>query len=220
MFNTNDYLRRIGDDYDFIRYSPRNQARMLHTLRYLGEQVAEIFDTPSYTVSYPRDSVRRKDVDGTYYTKRYPIVVEHNQNFEFLLSCHFVSSSFKKNINNAFERTLGECANVQSNGVRYGTILILQDKCPVLDSHDNVVDWDFLSGVDVVRHINLINSADSAHKPFVSGVTVIQTPENGQAIAMAQLNGFEPATRNQLVNQLPVFNIFRTLQQLRQNLGN
>jgi hypothetical protein len=218
MFNTDEFLERIEADYNFSEFSPHNQSRLFQTLNYLGSQVQEIFSEPPYSVTFPTDSVRRVPVAGSYYPKEFAVVVNRNEQPIFVLTCHFIASSFKKNINNSFENMLGDCSNLQSNGVKYGSIHILQTRFPVKDGANNITGWDFLNGLDLERHIKLSLSDNAAHKPFTNSVLVIETPVEGQEIALSTLAGIDDEIRNSVFTNLTVANAFTRLIQLRNDL--
>lgn len=211
MFNAEEFLQRLSQDYDFINHAPRNSNRTVNVLNYLGGIVQQIFRGDNYSVSLPP----RRPIVGRYFSKNFPIIVKKNNQEVFVMTCHFVGSSLKSNVINNFEHMLGVSANVLDN-VKYCNIQIFQNRVPV-KSNGQITKWDFLSDGDLRKYVNLLDSPETPHKPYAFGVYVIETPVAGQVFTEASLNGI--AIRDRIINDLSMQAVIAKITRLRQDLG-
>lgn len=214
MFDVNDFLQRLSEDYNFIENTPRNQNRTANVLQYLGGIVREIFVGGSYTVSAPV----RRPTTGRYFDKQFPIIVKKDNNVVFVMTCHVVASSLKKNAINNFEHMMGVSANVPSN-VKYCNIQIFQNRVPVRNTQGAIRKWDFLSDGDLIKYVNLYDAPEAAHKPYAFGVFVIETPVAGQHFSLANLNGIPENITSRIFGDLSIQNTLSKISALRQQLG-
>lgn len=113
-------------------------------------------------------------VNGRYYPKHVDIGIQKGKKNLFVLSFKFVTSNYKQNVNNFFENLLGECANIRTQDIGFGHILVLRNKIPYYEKGRNIKRWEYPDDSDLGKYIKLFRDRNSFfHSPNYLAIEIV-----------------------------------------------
>ena len=81
---------------------------------------------------YPNRGGKEQKVHGKYYEKNVDVAISREDIILGVVSVKFVMSNYNQNKHNYFEQQLGETANLRSNNIVYGHIMLRTQPTPYL----------------------------------------------------------------------------------------
>ena len=98
-----------------------------------------------------------------------------------VVSFKFVSSNYSQNSNNYFENLLGECFNIQANGIPFCHILVMRDKIPYYNSEGDYKKPKNLKDHHLSKYFNILQlegDYESVPKKICINIIEISVKDN------------------------------------------
>ena len=92
------------------------------------------------------------------------------------ISFKFVASNYSQNSNNYFENLLGECFNIQSNGIPFCHVFVIRDEIPYYDNKKKVKRYEEFTEQNLEKYLKadqLSNEIQFSAVPNKLSITVI-----------------------------------------------
>ncbi len=177
------FLNAIQDTYQaYLQHGPHSNEKLkfLH-----GWFIAEIRNTlgDEYTISgMTLASSSEKRVEGMYYPKKVDLLVARDNQHLGVISIKFVQSNYNQNKNNYFEQQLGETANLRSNDIIFGHVIIFTEPIPYYKRDKSIYRFEHVSDEVIERYSKLVTDHRYPHIPDVQALCVVLLNEDRQKI--------------------------------------
>lgn len=137
----------------YLTYGSRSPEKLKPIHGWMGETYKRILGD-HYEVFYLNGS--EFVVNGRYYPKTVDIAISlKDKEPKFVISFKFVTSNYKQNVNNFFENLLGECANIRTEKIGFGHIMILRDKIPYFAKKGEIEKWEYPDDKNLGKYVKL-----------------------------------------------------------------
>jgi len=151
--NRQHFYNAIRESYiKYLTQGSRSPEKLKPIHSWIGKTYQNILGE-EYDVSYLNGS--EITIEGRYYPKRVDIAVFKNETVQFVVSFKFVTSNYKQNVNNFFENLLGECANIKSQEIGFGHIVVMRNKIPYYERGGVIKRWEVPNDHDLGKYVKL-----------------------------------------------------------------
>lgn len=177
------FLCAVQDSYKrYVYHGPRsnNKIKSLHgwVMKELRTKLG-----PGYEVSGLSDtSSSEEKVHGKYYDKKVDVAIFRDGIALGVVSIKFVVTNFKQNKNNYFEQQLGETANLRSQNIVFGHIMVLLEPILYLNKAGKVTRREHVDDETINRYGNLAQDHDLPHVPDVQCMAVFVLNEETKEV--------------------------------------
>jgi len=121
------------------------------------------------------DDGKEYSIDGRYYPKKEDVVVlDENDQPILAVSFRFVVSNYFQNSNNYFENLIGEIANIKSNNICFGHILVLRSKTPYYNENGKLERIEELDQEHLEKYLNLIYDEEYPYTPDILSIFIVE----------------------------------------------
>jgi len=165
------------------------------------------------------DSGKEYSVNGRYYPKKEDIVIlDENEQPILAISFKFVMSNYFQNSNNYFENLIGEIANIKSNNIYFGHILVLRSETPYYDENGKLKRFEELDQEHLEKYLNLMYDDEYPYSPDILSIFVVENKDRSsfKKADLDKLN-IDEETKNLLETDLSLEHFFDEVYELCKN---
>lgn len=168
------FLSAVQETYQaYLQHGPRSNKKLKILHGWMMKEISEML-SDEYTISgLTLDSSSEKSVEGMYYPKKVDILVARNGQHLGVISIKFVQSNYNQNKNNYFEQQLGETANLRSNDIVFGHMIVFTEPIPYYKrdkSHDRD---EHVTNEVIERYSKLLADHQHPHSPNVQALCIV-----------------------------------------------
>jgi len=158
-------------------------------------------------------------INGRYYPKKEDVVVlDENDQPILAVSFRFVVSNYFQNANNYFENLIGEIANIKSNGIYFGHILVLRSKTPYYDENGKLKKVEDLDQEHLEKYLNLMYDDEYPYNPDILSIFIVENKgKRGFKKANLDKLNIDDETKNLLETDLSLEHFFDEVYNLCKN---
>jgi hypothetical protein len=211
IYNEKEFIKAV--EQSFEKYKEKG-ARSTEKLKPLHKFVADTLATiwsEGFKLHYMGDQNKEMKVEGKYYPKKIDITITKDDNLVLCIGIKFVTSNFKQNANNYFEKMMGETANIQVKGLPYAQLLVLQHKTPYYKRNETKVSSkkETTNDKDISKYQKLISDTSQVYCPKYLGIQLVDINERTKKVSLTNLeNSFSEKIAQLLKSKLSLINFF------------
>lgn len=190
------FLDTIRRSYQrFVNSHPRSNEKIKVLHGWVVEEMERYLGT-EYEIrgmTDRKDRINREEsVEGAYYNKKVDVAVSRNGETLGVISIKFVMNNYYQNKNNYFEQQLGETANLRSNNIAFGHIMVFTQPIPYLKKDKSIDRFDSINDEVINRYQQLAKEHQHPHVPDVQCIAVFLLDVEKKEIIRQCLRGDLP----------------------------
>ena len=177
------FLEAVQGSYQaYLKHGARSNEKLKVLHGWIIEEIGkELGD--EYTISgLTHKSSSEKSVEGMYYSKKVDLLVARDNQHLGVISIKFVQSNYKQNKNNYFEQQLGETANLRSNDIVFGHVIIFTEPIPYYKRDKSISHFEHVSDEVIERYSKLVTDHRYPHIPDVQALCIVRLSEDRQRV--------------------------------------
>lgn len=153
-------LAAVKEAYrQYVKHGARSNAKIRVLHGWIISELKGLLDNEYLIQGLSEEGGREQTVRGKYYDKNVDVSISRDGQILGVVSVKFVMTNYNQNKHNYFEQQLGETANLRSNDIAFGHIILRTQPTPYLGR-------DPKSGKQVVRKVEQVN--DDAIRLYTS----------------------------------------------------
>ncbi len=131
-------LVAVQDSYEeYVNHGPRSNAKIKVLHGWIISELAGILGDEYLIQGLSQQGGKEQKVRGKYYEKSVDVAISREGVILGVVSVKFVMSNYNQNRHNYFEQQLGETANLRSNNIVFGHIMLRVQPTPYLGKDSN-----------------------------------------------------------------------------------
>ena len=163
-----------------LQTHPRSSEKLIPPHQWIKDTMEEYLGSSYEYYSIGKNKNNRFNrefkVPGKLYDKNSDITIVKNGKVVGSISFKFVASNYSQNSNNYFENLLGECFNIQSNGIPFCHVFVIRDEIPYYDNKKKVKRYEEFTEHNLEKYLKadqLSNEIQFSAVPNKLSITVI-----------------------------------------------
>ena len=180
---SNRFLDAIQDAYQaYLEHGPRSNKKLKILHGWIIKEIGNVLGDKYAISGLTLDSSSEKSVEGMYYPKRVDLLVARDDQHLGVISIKFVQSNYNQNKNNYFEQQLGETANLRSNDIVFGHVIIFTEPIPYYKRDKSIDRFEHISDEVIERYSKLVTDHQHPHIPDVQALCIVLLSEDRKRI--------------------------------------
>lgn len=172
--NLKAFFEALNESYkNYLTHGSRSIKKLRPVHKWIGETYKSLLGD-EYKIYYLDG--KELIVNGRYYPKQVDIGISKSERTIFVVSFKFITSNYKQNVNNFFENLLGECANIRTQDIGFGHILVLRDKIPYYEEGRDIKKWEEPDDSDLEKYVRLFRDKhrnNFFHSPNYLSIVIV-----------------------------------------------
>ncbi|MBI4052957.1 MAG: hypothetical protein HY394_02880 [Candidatus Diapherotrites archaeon] len=155
---------------------PRSNVKLVPPHSWIRNRLQELLpkDFVCYSLDNDASKSKEKKINGKFYEKTVDVAIFRKAVPVGAVSFKFVASNYSQNSNNYFENLIGECFNVQSEGIPFCHVFVVRDKIPYYNKDRVVTKYEILTEHNLDKYLRLASAESNDAVPSKLAITIIK----------------------------------------------
>lgn len=177
------FLATVQESYRrYVVHGARSPAKIKVLHGWVISELQSILGEEYLIQGYSDEGGGEVKVAGQYYDKNVDVSISRDGITLGVVSVKFVMSNYRQNKHNYFEHQLGETANLRSNDIVFGHIMIVCHPTPYLKRGGVVKSYEEVNESMIKLYAGLVKTHGQAHVPDAQCVAIFLLNEHAGKI--------------------------------------
>ena len=195
---------------NLLVYGPRSNKKLIPPHQWIKDILKQnLGDDYEYYAKGLTENKFDKEykVQGKLYEKFEDVTILKDNKVVGVVSFKFIASNYAQNSNNYFENLLGECYNIQANGIPFCHVFVTRYKVPYYTSEKELKRYDEFKGKYLNKYLKLYQIEENESIPKKVSVTIIHingATYNDSEIHPTKFKSLEKREKDKILNDITV----------------